>query len=280
MTTVKSELLRLTRAAGAAINLPPVSQIYTPEPNPEQSHTEFGVIMLEDGSAGLYYAWLGISQAGMSRRFSPEEFIGQSPIELAGLYAHADEADCSIGLAAISAVTQCVFRRAGYRLAAAPDSMGALEFKPGDHAGMVGYYPSLVDKLRQRGIRLTVVEKKTKFIETGRLVNVSPEPERLRACNKIIITASTLLNNTVDAILEYAADAERVVMVGPTAGFFPDPIFERGVTALGGTHIVLPDVLIKRLRRDEGMGDAAIKYLIEKDNYPGSVRLLAQLAPG
>ena len=278
MQSVKTELIKLVQRAGAATDLPPVSQIYIPEPNPEQSHTEFGVIMLADGSAGLYYAWLGVSQQGMSRKFHEQDFLGQSPLELAALFNNHDEAYCSIGLAAINAITQCIFRRAGFKLPAAGNSMGALEFMPADHVGMVGYFPSLVNQLRQRQIRLTVIEKKTKFIESGNLVNVTLEPARLASCNKVIVTAATMLNETIDTVLGYATGAEQIVVVGPTAGFFPDPMFARRVTAIGGTEVILPSELINRLKSDQGMGDAASKYLIEKDNYPGIDSLLKNIA--
>lgn len=276
MSTVKADLLQLVKRAAAATELPPVSQIYIPEPNPEQSHTEFGVIMLADGSAGLYYAWLGESQRGMSNRYRQQEFIGKPALELVTLYESNDEADCSIGLAAISAITQCLYNRAGYTLKQAGNTMGNLEFLAGDHIGMVGYFPSLVRRLREQGIRLTVIEKKEKFRESGSLVNVTPEPGPLRACNKVIITASTLLNDSIDTILEFTAESKQTVVVGPTAGFFPDPLFARGVTALGGTAIVRPDVLIERLGRDQGMGDAANKYLIDKNEYPGIEPLISK----
>ncbi|MBF8269392.1 MAG: DUF364 protein [Gammaproteobacteria bacterium] len=274
MSTIKSELLQLVHQVGAATDLPPVSQIYIPEPNPAQSHTEFGVIMLADGSAGLYYAWLGESQQGMKMKFHEHNFIGKSPLKLANLYKSLDAADCSIGLAAINAITQHIFHLTGFKLKAAGNSMGALEFMPDDHIGMVGYFPSLVTKLRQREIRLTVIEKKSKFLESGNLVNVTTEPARLGSCNKVIVTAATLLNETIDAILDHASGAEQIVVIGPTAGFFPDPLFSRRVTAIGGSEIILPEVLIDRLKHDEGMGGSASKYLIKKDKYPGAVKLL------
>ena len=277
MSTIKSDLLQLVYHAGSIVDLPPVSRIYIPEPDTALSHTEFGVIMLADGSAGLYYAWLGESQRGMSTKFHELEFIGRSPLDLAAFYQSHNEADCSIGLAAINAITQHIFHRAHYRLAAAGNSMGDLEFKDDDHIGMVGYFPSLVSKLRQREIRLTVIEKKSKFLESGNLVNVTQEPARLGVCNKVIVTAATLLNETIDDMLEYASGAHQIVVVGPTAGFFPDPLFARRVTAIGGTEIILADALIDRLKRNQGMGDTASKYLIEKGNYQGVNSLFNQI---
>lgn len=281
MGTIKSELLQLALQADASVALPPVSQVYIPEPDIEQSHTEFGVIILADGSAGLYYAWLGKSQQGMGSRFREQDFIGKSPQELMVWYDSSDEAECSIGLATINAVTRSIYQRAGYMLPAAGNTMGNLEFLPDDHIGMVGYFPSLVKRLRERAIRLTVIEKKKKFMETGKLLNVAPDPERLHGCNKVIVTAATLLNDSLDVILRFTAGATQVVIVGPTAGFFPDPLFDRGVTALGGTEVVRPEALIDRLKQDQGMGDAAQKYLITGAEYPGIDSLISNISkPG
>lgn len=267
--SVKSELISLVNLAGDTVELPSVREVYVPEPDPEQSHTEFGVIILEDGSAGLYYAWMGESQQGMSIKFQERDFTGKSPLALTKLYNSHDEADRSIGLAAINAVTQSILSRAGYGLKTAANSMGALRIGPGDHVGMVGYFPTFVDRLRKDNIRLTVIEKKTKFHESGDLITITAEPERLRDCNKVISTAATMLNDTIDEILGYSSGAEKLVVVGPTAGFFPDPLFSRGVTAIGGTEIVAPESLIERLRNDQGMGETANRYLIEKEDYPG-----------
>ena len=48
--------------------LPAVTLAYVPEPRREQTgEVEFGVIGLADGSAGLYYAWLGETRAQAHR---------------------------------------------------------------------------------------------------------------------------------------------------------------------------------------------------------------------
>jgi len=100
------------------------------------------------------------------------------------------------------------------------------------------------------------------------LVEVTPDSEQLRSCNKIIITAATMLNNTMDEILRLVSHAERLVVLGPTAGFFPDPLFARGVSAVGGTEITDADAALLRLRNKQGLGDAARKYIIRRQHYP------------
>lgn len=276
--TIKKDLLGLVERVNECCELPPVGRVYIPEPDPgPDKNTEFGVIALQDGSAGLYYAWLGTSQQGMRERFPALNVTGSSPMTLVPYFTSADEAECSVGMAVINAVSQNVFHRAGYVPDAAVDSLGSLDIRNGDHIGMVGYFPSLVRRLRELGSRVTVIERKEKFIGTDGGITIVPDPERLRGCNKIVSTASTLLNNTIDGILEYTRDAESISIIGPTAGFFPDPLFARGVTAVGGTQILDADAAIDRFERNEKPGPSARKYIIHRDTYPGVDHLLEKI---
>lgn len=276
---IKDELLALTKHVAGTFDVPVIRRFYIPEPRPcENRHTEFGVVELEDGSAGLYYAWLGDSQKGMDRHFNSERFIGTSPAEMIALLEVDSDADRSLGMAAVNAVTHSFWRRSGYRPETTGDSMGALAPAVEDHVGMVGYFPSLVERLRRQDIRTTVIEKKTRFTDAGdEGITVTDSPEYLKRCNKILCTASTLLNDSLDDILEHCRDAETIVIVGPTAGFLPDPLFKRNVTALGGTEILDAEATIDNLRNDRGLASSTRKYLIRRNNYPGVDTLLAKL---
>ena len=276
--SVKAELLALVETVAEQVDLPPVDWVYIPEPDPGPGrHTEFGIVTLEDGSAGLYYAWLGDSQKGMGSRYQPDEFSGRHPVELARYCAGADEADCSLGLAAINAITRHVFRQAGFTPGDAPDSMGILDISATDHVGMVGYFPSLVKRLRNNGIRLTVIEKKPQFHKRQENFLVSADLQDLEGCNKVMITASTLLNNSIDEVLEYSRTAQRRVMIGPTAGFFPDPLFARGISAIGGSEIRSAEHARQRLSANQGLGESARKFLLPAPDYPGLDRLMQGL---
>lgn len=276
---ILSELLEQTRTIAGAFDVPRIRRVYIPEPQPhENRHTEFGVVELEDGAAGLYYAWLGDSQKGMDKHFRAEEFSGAASMKMVRLLESDNDADRSLGMATINAVTQSFYRRSGYRPETADDSMGALAPDTEDHIGMVGYFPSLVDRLSQEGLRVTVIEKKTRFADTGgERITVTDSPEYLKQCNKILCTASTLLNDSIDEILANCEQAETIVIVGPTAGFFPDPLFDRNVTAVGGTEILDAEAAIDNLRNDRGLAGSARKYLIRRNNYPGVDTLLSRL---
>ncbi len=277
---VKSELLGWIDQVAAVITLPVITDLYLPEPQPHAgSPTEFGVVVLADGMAGLYYAWLGDVQKGMNARYHTADYRGQSPLALAGLFASTDMADCSLGLAAINAISQSVFKSLRVPLIAATDSFAHLDLQAGDHVGMVGYFPSLVERLQQAQIRLTIIEKKARFLKFQGAFEISDDPGRLAGCNKICTTAATLLNDSMDEILAHASGAEEIIVIGPTAGFLPDPLFARRVSALGGMQINNAGRAIANLKAGRGLADAASKYVLSQRHYAGLPKLLEQVHP-
>lgn len=53
----------------------------------------------------------------------------------------------------------------------------------------------------------------------------------------MVITGVTLVNHTLVPILNLAGKAKEIVVVGPTASVYPEPLFRRGVTVMGGVRI-------------------------------------------
>jgi uncharacterized protein (DUF4213/DUF364 family) len=172
-------------------------------------------------------------------------------------------------------VTQSFFTRVGYSLHGAAGSFGGLALDADDHLGLIGNFPSLVRQAEAMGCRVSVVERKHHMLmEQGR-VQITLDPSVLRRCNKIISTAATLINDTLDSMLEYCGGAEQIGVIGPTAGIFPDPLFSRAVDFVGGTQILDAAQAIARAAAGEKFGDAARRYVIQKDAYPGFEALLA-----
>ena len=63
-------------------------------------------------------------------------------------------------------------------------------------------------------------------------------------------------------------------MIGPTAGFFPDPLFARGVAAIGGAEVRFAEQARQRLSANQGLGESARKFLVSPNrNTPDWNRL-------
>lgn len=268
--SIRDELVLLARQAYASLAPITVSRVLVIDPRPSADRdAEFGMVELDDGSAGLYYAWLGPSQSDMQSRFKGMTFSGISPLELVEYVYSDSDGERSIGIATINALTEAFYRASGYKPPEAPDSVGGIKFEPTDHVGMIGYFPPLVRQLRNKRLPMTIVERKVHLLESDDTMRVTLDPSLLYGCNKVICTGATLLNNSLDNMLQYCHQADTVALLGPTVGFFPDPLLKRDIDRIGGTRVVDTDRARISLEKGHKIGDSAIRTLITKNTYPG-----------
>lgn len=64
------------------------------------------------------------------------------------------------------------------------------------------------------------------------------------SADAVLITGTTLLNDTLENLLALCRPDARVVVVGPTVGLLPDAFLRRGVDVLGGVRITAPDAFL------------------------------------
>jgi len=274
--SVAAEMLAIMREADSRLALPAVARLHVPRPVADPSmDAEFGLVSLADGSTGFFYAWLGDTLQRLCDEQDRPRVLGRTAMEIAAGFESEDPVARTVGLGAISAVAQHVFRRAGLPLERAASSFGGLSISDADHVGMVGLFPSLAKRLRERGVRLTVVELNAAKVEVGEGFEVTLDASKLRRCNRILCTASTLLNDTLDDILRHCAHAEQLAVIGPTAACFPDPLFARGVDSVGGSTVVDIEGLLGRIERGESWGDTVRRYTLDASSYPGFRSLIA-----
>jgi uncharacterized protein len=199
---------------------------------------EFGALELDDGSLGLSYVLLDDSLVELSGGPAGQEIVGADALDVAAWWRDRQGAARTIGFAAVNALSRHVFDKAGFVPPDAPDSIGGLDPQPGEHIGMVGFFPPLVRQVIALGARLTVLELRADLAGEHPGCTVTLDPSRLKDCDKVLSTSTVLLNHTLDAVLTHCRAASRIALVGPGAGCLPDALFEAGVTTLGGTWIV------------------------------------------
>lgn len=276
--TFAPEMLSLLERIAARSFLPAVSGLHLPVPEPAPangSHKMSGFCALElaDGSIGLSYLLGGVLDVlGVSTY--RERLPGMSALELAGWYGDSDPVRRTLGFAAANAISQRLFRVAGYALEPASDSIGLLEPRPGERMGMVGLFGPLLARIVAAGVELTVLELDPALAGKFQGYRVTLDPAELAGCTKIVSTTTILLNDTLDSILSACRSANFLAMIGPGGGCLPDPLFARGVTLLGGSAVIDRDGLVDAIERGESWGRFTRKYCIERGRYPGFEALL------
>jgi len=278
--TIATDYLQLMQSIGAKLEIPPVSQIHIAayEKDPIKN-SKFGALVLADGTVGLTYTGLGDDLLVLQDRNLYKSYLGESPVQMASLYTRREGWCRALGMAAINAISQYLFTRAGYSLPKGEKTVAHLQLEQNDHVGMVGYFPPLVEQLREMDLPLTVIELDEQWLQNDDQFEVTLKPEKLSDCNKIICTGTVLVNQTIDDLLPHFGNAEQVFIVGPTVGCLPDPLFDRGITQLGGSRVADQELFLRLWKAQERWRDSTRRYVLSRgSDYPGYGHILKSAA--
>lgn len=258
--------------------VPPVRQLHVPTRHDlaGEHGARFCAIELADGSFGLSYILLGNTLRELLAAHAPGgglPLAQADPLALAERLGDGNPVQRAIALAAANALTDSVWRRVGYEPPAAANSLGDVVLGPHDHLGMIGFFPPLVQRVTEAGGRLSVVEMNAAMVARQRRrypqLLIGVDRSLLASCNTVVGTSTMLLNDTLDDMLAAAPHAERFAVIGPSAGVWPDPLFARGVTLMGGTRVTDGAALTAAMAAGESWSHATRKFAIDRANWPG-----------
>jgi uncharacterized protein (DUF4213/DUF364 family) len=135
------------------------------------------------------------------------------------------------------------------------DVLDELELGPDDHVGMVGCFHPLVGRVRRRAGRLTIFERGPRLSD-----GLLPEDQAtaiLPECSVALITATAIINGTIDGLLAAARGCREVVLLGPSTPLVPE-VFNGPsgrVTLLAGVVVADAAALLRTVTRDGGTRD-------------------------
>ncbi len=129
----------------------------------------------------------------------------------------------ALGLAAANAIIHPAIPRQE------EDTIGLMNLRPGERVAMVGLFRPIVPRIEATGVILSVIERDTPEIERRDI---------LGACSVAIITATTLLNGTLEGILNGLGKPRHVALMGPSTPLCEEIFRATPVTHLGGSAII------------------------------------------
>ncbi len=165
-----------------------------------------------------------------------------------------------IGYAVCNALSQKLAREGAISVDTETILMDLVDPRPGDHVGIVGFTPSLVRHLAGGADEVTVLERGPRTSRRPN-VQVTTDPRRLAACNKVLITSTTILNGTFDEIEAITRKAVFRAIYGPGAGILPTAFFARGFHVVAGMLVLDAALLAERHAAGKRWGSAKQKCL-------------------
>ena len=159
----------------------------------------------------------------------------------------------AVGIAAVNALADYCWQRRPHpdvELCPGVDAFDATEIRKGDKVVVVGAFVPFLKELKRRGQPFLVLEQDAATLKADELPffrQAEQAPEILPEADVVLITGSTLVNNTLEDLLALARPEARVTIVGPTVGMQPDAFLARGADVLGCVKISAPDAFLDLL---------------------------------
>jgi uncharacterized protein (DUF4213/DUF364 family) len=267
--SIDADYLRLVDLLAAA--LPPVEVAGLSLPalvEDGEYRDEFGFVILADGSVGPFYVSLEPILRTLWQRFPRPDGVRGDPLALARGLRGSDLAERALAIGAFNALSRRLMRCAGFE---PPDRRAGKEVPTASSqgpVGIVGYFCPVIDRLVDADNEVLVLERQPDRVPERPHVRLTTRPGDLAGCGQVLCTASVLINDTLDELLD-ACRGSAFEVIGPTGSGLPDALFARGVSSVGGIVFDDPDRLREVLARGESWGIAGRKYQILPGDYPG-----------
>ncbi len=204
---------------------------------------EYVGVMLSSGEGGVAHVLReDSSECQVFKKAG--ELQGSSAIDIMNQATSRNLIEAALGVATINAVSQIAFNKKPHLYPFTDIDILDL-VKPQDKILMVGYLAPVIPKLMDKTSDITVIERRNIQSPIVMVVKEEQLEELSSNADIAIITGSTLVNRSVDNILKHCEGKRDVVLIGPTASFIPQPLFERGATAIMGVNIYNPQKMLE-----------------------------------
>lgn len=205
----------------------------------------YTVVTTSDHGIGLSYTYFD-SKISCSLGQNYRNFEGQYAINLLPYIFSTNTIERSMALALINALNYAP------TLTLPEDRDNQIMFDilkigVGTHVAMVGWFEPLVGKLKARGAEVQVIDL---LWQIGRPENFYP---RIKDWAEVLImTSTTLLNNTTETILARVGDQVQTVLLGPSTPLLSTAFSHLPVQLLAGTVVIARQQIIKAIRQGAG----------------------------
>jgi uncharacterized protein (DUF4213/DUF364 family) len=228
---------------------------------------EFDQLIVERAVAGLFFTGVKLSNGVAGACSTPIKTIpdavccpssamamplpgklrGRQAADLAREALSAQGIRRAIGIAVVNALADCCWQRRpqpDIELRPGVDAFEATDIRAGDQVVVVGAFVPFLKELKQRRQPFIVLEQDPAALTADELPFFRPAEqasEVLPRADVVLITGSSLVNNTLEGLLALIRPEARVTIVGPTVGMLPNAFLARGADVLGCIRITAPD---------------------------------------
>ena len=215
----------------------------------------YTAVQLDTGSVGLAYTFRDSRPHGSSGFEGAGSILGRPVQEALGCLTSKSLFERTVGLAAVNALfnfEEAVSSPSGFD-SVEGDLLDVLSLTRDDRVGMVGFFAPLAPVIRERAGELLIFEERTQRAEG--LLPAHRAQELLPECSVVIITATSIINNTFEPLAAAASSCRVKAVLGPSTPFAPVVFQKYGVTHLSGIIAVDQQEILREVSEGGGARD-------------------------
>jgi len=156
----------------------------------------------------------------------------------------------AVGIATLNALSATCWSLqppTDYAIEQGVDALDDLDLSDDQHVVVVGALAPFLKILKRRGRPYRVLELDPSTLRPEEMAFFAPADQagvEVPRADVLVVTGTSLINDTLEDLLALARPDATVVVVGPTASMLPEAFFRRGVDVLGGVLVNDPDPLL------------------------------------
>lgn len=212
-------------------------------------------VMLEDGACGLAYTFRNELGSHCEILDIAGKLIGMSADKIIPWVKENDRLKAAIGLAAVNAA----INDSGKDWETG-NVANAFALHESDTFGMVGEFNPILSKIKSMTKNIYVFEQNVP--EGSGLYPADKIPYFLPKCDSVVITATSIINHTLDEVVSFCENAKEVCLVGPSTPLCPEIFKNYNITLLAGSVVKNPELILQIV--SQGGGTMAMKSALEQ----------------
>jgi uncharacterized protein (DUF4213/DUF364 family) len=184
-----------------------------------------------------------------------------------------------IRLATLNAMSVPFFEDNRYCIDKSGDLSGLPSLFRNRRVCMVGAIIPLLNRLKELGTaEVTIIDRKKETqaeAEAGYGTFLPPEhtAEAIARCETAVFTGAAIANGSIGQLISLVPEDSAITIVGPTAGFVPEPLFHRKA-AMVGTVVVTDSDQALEILAEGGGGYRLFGACVRKINLLNTRRLM------
>lgn len=255
-------------------------------------------ITLERVVIGIFYTGVKLSRGSAGICFTPIKAIPESVccpssarampragrlkgMHVADTFPYLEEAapiKRAIAIATLNALSEGIWKnnpdegKGRYRIVEGDDILASVPLHTIKKAVVVGALIPVIKTIKEQQIPYRIAELDIRTLKAAELpffVTQEELPVELATADLVVISGTTLLNDTLEHILRDCNPTATIMLIGPTATMLPESFFARKVTMLAGNRVIDPeeilDVLIEGGSGYHFYGHSSQKVIIYKE---------------